>query len=103
MTSLQFQYSNIVHYARGVTMNWRDANHKQRAMEESCSKERKAHRRMQTELLEMKTRVAVLEKAEAQLQKWESRRALISHYLGVVKDMSELVQSSSTKDMFFVG
>lgn len=58
-------------------------------MEDAYSKERKHRRKLQCELLDLKPRVEELEKAEAKLKKWESRRAEINHYLGMFAEMSK--------------
>lgn len=55
-------------------------------MESTLSKERKQWRKHEVELNE---RIAALEKTEAKLKKWEARKAMINHYLGLVSKMSE--------------
>lgn len=58
-------------------------------MEGAYSKERKQRRHVQSELSSVKGRIEGLEKAEAQLKRWEERKPAINHYLAVVHDMAE--------------
>lgn len=60
-------------------------------METAYSKERKGRRLVQSELLEMKTRVESLEISEAKLKKWEDRKPVIEHYVKTFPRMAKLV------------
>ncbi|KAI6879155.1 hypothetical protein KC360_g8154 [Hortaea werneckii] len=93
----QFQYMNISRYAIRVTKHWKSSAAKQRAMEAAYGKERKQRRQIQNEVLDLKSKIEELEKCEAQLAKWESRKPVINHYLGIVGDMakSKLYATSS--------
>jgi flagellar motility protein MotE (MotC chaperone) len=58
-------------------------------MAESYSKERKARRRLQSEQQELRQRMEALQKAEAQLKKWEDRKPLINHYMNGFTEMTK--------------
>ena len=79
----------LCHYARQARKHWKGAERRHSAAEASNSKERKQRRQIQSEVLELKTRVETLQKAEAELQKWESRKDVINHYLGIVGHMAK--------------
>ncbi|EME38534.1 hypothetical protein DOTSEDRAFT_140871 [Dothistroma septosporum NZE10] len=83
---LRFQYSQILRYSKAVTLRWRCEQRKRRILESSISKERKQWRKQEAD---MKDRIVVLEKGEAKLKKWEQRREMINHYLGLVGKMGE--------------
>ena len=90
LTCHQFQYSQMVRYSKAVTSHWRSEQRKRRILESSFSKERKDWRQQEADI---KDRIAALEKAEAKLKKWEQRREMINHYLGLVGKMGEYVAS----------
>jgi len=46
---------------------------------------------MQSEMHSLQARLSELEASEAKLNKWESRKPMIHHYLAVVHDMAESV------------
>ena len=58
-------------------------------MEAAFSKERKQRRKAQAEVNEQNERIGELEKQEVKLNKWESRKPTINHYLGAVGDMTK--------------
>ena len=91
LTRLQFQYLNIARYAQRISKDCKLAKHKQRATETAYSNERKQRRQVQQQLSYMNARAAELEKADAKLQKWEARKAIINHYLDVIEPMSTWV------------
>lgn len=82
-------------YAIRVTKHWKSSAAKQRAMEAAYGKERKQRRQMQNEVLDLKSKIEELEECEARLAKWESRKPVINHYLGIVGDMAKYVLPSS--------
>lgn len=88
LTVAQFQYMSLARYARRVTAYWKDAQHKQQALEAAHSKERKERRRVQSEVLELKAREQEFESTEAGLRKWEGRKPVINHYLAAVGEMA---------------
>lgn len=89
LTCDQFQYMSMSRYALQVTRRWKESQAKQHAMEAAYSKERKQRRQIQAEVLDQKSRLDELEKLEAQLRKWEKRKPLINHYLGLVGEMAK--------------
>ncbi|KAI7210170.1 hypothetical protein KC333_g8365 [Hortaea werneckii] len=89
----QFQYMNISRYAIRVTKHWKSTAAKQRVMESAYGKERKQRRQIQNEVLDLKSKIEELEKCEARLAKWESRKPIINHYLGIVGDMAKEIKT----------
>lgn len=86
---VQFQYTHLIDYAMEATKHWRSANKKRSIVETTHFAERK---RWQQSEAELSDRIVNLEKSEARLQKWEARRDLINHYLGLVNQLSEYVR-----------
>lgn len=86
---------NISRYAIRITKHWKSTAAKQRIMEAAYGKERKQRRQIQNEVLDLKSRIEELEKCEARLAKWESRKPIINHYLGIVGDMAKYAFCSS--------
>ncbi|KAI7337575.1 hypothetical protein KC315_g2206 [Hortaea werneckii] len=93
MEALRFQYMNMSRYAIRVTKHWKPSAAKQRAMEAAYGKERKQRRQMQNEVLDLKSKIEELEECEARLAKWESRKPVINHYLGIVGDMAKEIKT----------
>ncbi|KAI7191191.1 hypothetical protein KC316_g6896, partial [Hortaea werneckii] len=89
----QFQYMNISRYAIRITKHWKSTAAKQRVMEAAYGKERKQRRQIQNEVLDLKSKIEGLEKCEARLAKWESRKPVINHYLGIVGDMAKEIKT----------
>lgn len=71
-----------------MTRHWKGLQQNYQALESAYSKERKQRRQVQAEVLSLRARVGDVEAKDAQLQKWEARRPLINHYLGVVAKMA---------------
>jgi hypothetical protein len=88
---LQFQYTNLARYAQCVGKHWKTAERQRQALEAALSRERKQRRQAQHANSDLKARVEELEKNEVKLQKWEARKDVINHYLGVVSDMAQYV------------
>ncbi|KAI6829357.1 hypothetical protein KC332_g6892 [Hortaea werneckii] len=93
MEALRFQYMNISRYAIRITKHWKSTAAKQRIMEAAYGKERKQRRQIQNEVLALKSKIEELEKCEARLAKWESRKPIINHYLGIVGDMAKEIKT----------
>ncbi|RMY74171.1 hypothetical protein D0864_10073 [Hortaea werneckii] len=93
MEALRFQYMNISRYAIRITKHWKSTAAKQRKMEAAYVKERKQRRQIQNEVLDLKGKIEELEKCEARLAKWESRKPIINHYLGIVGDMAKEIKT----------
>ncbi|RMY54067.1 hypothetical protein D0865_04933 [Hortaea werneckii] len=98
MEALRFQYMNISRYAIRITKHWKSTAAKQRIMEAAYGKERKQRRQIQNEVLDLKSRIEELEKCEARLAKWESRKPIINHYLSIVGDMANCREIKTMRD-----
>lgn len=88
LTFHQFQYRGLSQYSQHIWSAWKAELKKRCKLESAYSTDRKQWRRQDKE---MKERIATLEKLEAKLNKWEQRRGMISHYLGLVTRMAESV------------
>lgn len=84
----QFQYSQMREYSKSVALHWRSEQRKRRILESTFSKERREWHKQESAF---KERIAAMEKAEAKLRKWEQRRDMINHYLGLVGKMGGYV------------
>jgi small-conductance mechanosensitive channel len=84
----------LSHYAREARNHWKKAEKKLAAAEKSYAQERKARRQAQADLVQLKDRVQVLEKADLQLKNWEARKPMIEHYLGRTEAMAKSVNPS---------
>ncbi|RMZ02840.1 hypothetical protein D0862_05885 [Hortaea werneckii] len=93
MEALRFQYMNISRYAIRITKHWKSTAAKQSVMESAYGKERKQRRHIQNEVLDLKSKIEELEKCETRLAKWESRKPIINHYLGIVGDMAKEIKT----------
>ena len=58
-------------------------------MENAYLSERKQRERLESEVLDMRSQIANLAKSEAKLARWEARKPMINHYLGVVTSMAK--------------
>ncbi|KAK5163752.1 uncharacterized protein LTR77_010425 [Saxophila tyrrhenica] len=89
MSAVRFQYVALSHYARKARIHWKQAESKLYASEKAHSQERKVRRLAQANVAKLEERVQVLEQSERQLQKWEGRKPMISHYLDRMGDMAK--------------
>ena len=81
----------LCHYGRQVRKHWKAALQEQSATNAALSKERKARKRLQSEQVELQNRVAVLQKMEAEVKKWEDRKPVINHYMKAFPEMTKFV------------
>lgn len=79
----------LCNYSRGVRNHWKAAQRKLSASEAALSKERKTRKRQQSEQAELQKKVEVLQKAEAQLKKWEDRKPVINHYMNAFTEIAK--------------
>ena len=86
---LQFQYMALCHYGRQVRKHWKAALQKQATSEAALSKERKIRKKLQSEQAELQKKIESLQKAEAQLKKWEDRKPVINHYMNAFTEMTK--------------
>ena len=86
IVSLQFQYSHISNYGVQVTRLWKADRRRRRAAEHALIKDQETYEKSYSELT---ARIRELEKSETKLEKWEQRKSMINHYLGMVGRMGE--------------
>jgi Skp family chaperone for outer membrane proteins len=79
----------LCHYGRQVRKHWKAALQKQAIADAALSKERKIRKKLQSEQAELQKKIETLQKAEAQLKKWEDRKPIISHYMDAFCEMSK--------------
>lgn len=71
-------------------------------METALSKERKQWRKREAEIQQaLKERDIEIETADAKLRKWDSRKDVINHYMGIVGSMAKFVSPVRWQDGLF--
>ncbi|KAK5116620.1 hypothetical protein LTR62_007294 [Meristemomyces frigidus] len=88
MEAVRFQYMSIARYAQGVTRHLKRAVRRQHAMHNEYLKEHKLRMHIQHDLDAAKAKLLDFNSMQAKLQKWETRKPVINHYLSIVHDMS---------------
>ncbi|KXT10045.1 hypothetical protein AC579_8651 [Pseudocercospora musae] len=89
MDALRFQYTHLVRQAKQSFKGLRAVERKCAILESTLSKERKLHRKVETQAQELQRRHEV---TTARLQKWENRKDVIKHYMNAVQDMTLDIQ-----------
>ena len=89
ITSPQFQYISLYRYAVQVRKHWKQTQQSLSTAETALGKDHKQRCKVQAELQNLTARLQTLEVVEAKLKKWEDRKPVIHHYLGLVGKMAK--------------
>jgi molecular chaperone GrpE (heat shock protein) len=85
----------LARYSQKAHARWKAAEEKHAAAANALSRERKQRKQLQADLEDTKTRAvsdaAALEKARANLKKWEERMPVINSLMAAVTPMAESV------------
>jgi molecular chaperone GrpE (heat shock protein) len=85
----------LARYSQKAHTRWKAAEEKHAAAANALSRERKQRKQLQADLEDAKTRAvsdaAALEKARANLKKWEERMPVINSLMAAVTPMAESV------------
>jgi molecular chaperone GrpE (heat shock protein) len=86
----------LARYSQKAHARWKAAEEKHAAAANALSRERKQRKQLQADLEDTKTRAvsdaAALEKARANLKKWEERMPVINSLMAAVTPMAESVR-----------
>lgn len=92
LTTTQFQYQHLARYSQKVNKSWKVAESKRRILESTLSGERKQWRKREAEIKKaLVERDTLIQDLDAKLKKWDGRKDVINHYMGIVGPMAKCV------------